>query len=287
MHRVFASRPSRAALPYVVGCSLALASLCAVFGLQGEDGAPEDAPVLPVVMEQPFREDPGGDEPEQALRGSYTAHSQGVDEARLENIRLACESLDGTVIAPGESLSMNEALGNTIEDERYRFAPIVEDGRLVDGRGGGICQVSTALYVAALKADLEIVERHPHTLATDYAPLGLDATLSYGTLDLVVRNGTDGPVTVRARAEGQTCSVEIWGEPLPSGLALEPVSAVTDRGAEEGPDGTWAATYATESYLVVYRDGVAVEKRALSADVYRESPGAPVQASEGGVEAAK
>lgn len=285
MRRIFANKPSRAALPYVIGCSLALASLCAAFGLQGEGGAPEDAPVLPVVMEEPAQEEPEG--PEQALRGSYTAHSQSADGARLVNMRLACESLDGTVVGPGETLSMNGVLGDTINDERYLMAPIVEGGRLVDGRGGGICQVSTALYLAALEAGMGIVERHPHSLAIDYAPLGLDATLSYGTLDLVVRNDADGPVTVQARSEGQTCTVEVWGDPPDPGRTVEAVSTIVDIGSREGLDGGEVAVYTAESYLVVYRDGTAVESRALSTDVYLESPGVAVRTSEGATEAAK
>ena len=79
--------------------------------------------------------------------------------------------------------------------------------------GGGICQVSTALYIAAVKADLEIVERHPHSVPSDYAPIGLDATIVYGSRDLRIKNNTDFPITIYAKAVGQTVSVNLLGKP--------------------------------------------------------------------------
>ena len=138
-----------------------------------------------------------------------------------------------------------------------------------------------------MKADLQIVERHPHTLATDYAPLGLDATVSYGELDLLIQNNTPDRLVIRAESSGQTCTVRIFGVALPENEMIEVAAELTDRYVDTDSDGNEAVFYATSSYRVLYRDGVVAERELLAQDVYRESESVPVELSEGGVEAVK
>ena len=217
---------------------------------------------------------------------SYNAISQNVDADRAENVRLAAEAIDGAVIAPGETFSFNDHVGNTGEDPAYRMAPIIYGNQMVDGRGGGICQVSTALYIAALKANLEIVERHQHTIASDYAPMGLDATLDYGVMDLRIRNASDEPVRIQAKAMGQTVEVAIVGKPLAGGLSVDATSHIVDRFTASGVGGE-AVCYVTEAYRVYYVDGVKQRSELLSSDTYLVTDRTSVVPSEGGVDSTK
>ncbi|MCL2530435.1 MAG: VanW family protein, partial [Coriobacteriia bacterium] len=98
-----------------------------------------------------------------------TAVSTSTDTGRVENLRLATQAIDGIVIEPGETFSFNEVVGDVENDSRYRPAPMVLDSETDYIRGGGVSQVSSALYVAALSTNLVIEERHPHPTNVDFA----------------------------------------------------------------------------------------------------------------------
>ncbi len=212
--------------------------------------------------------------------GSYKAISQVDDEARATNIALAAEALDGLEIEPGQTLSVNETLGDTLLDERYVEAPVLDGASTQRARGGGVCQVSTALYIAALESGLEVVERHPHTVVVDYAPIGLDATLSFGQKDLRIKNASPASVFVHAEALGQTVEVKIYGAARVDGVELDATSRIVDRSeamakdayddpAAEGlrPDDV-VTCYRAEAQLVAYRDGTKESCELLSEDAY-------------------
>lgn len=242
-----------------------------------------------------------GDAAELVCLGEYKAISQDDDPDRAANIDLAARTLDGVEIGSGETLSMNDLLGDTSQDERYRITSVVNGTTIETGRGGGICQVSTAFYIAALKANLEIVERYPHTIVCDYAPIGLDATLAYGQKDLRIKNNSEDSVFVRATALGQTVEVKIYGTKA-EGTENESTDATSkivdrfDRPASEiyidpllvglQPDDP-VTFYVAESYRVLYRDGVMVSTDLLSTDTYQVSVQSDVLVGEGGVDPSK
>jgi len=118
------------------------------------------------------------------------------DKNRAINIRLAVEAINGTVLFPGETFSFNEIVGQRTSQKGYHPANIYTENGITTGVGGGICQVSSTLYNAALKANLEITERNPHIYMVAYVPLGRDATVSYGTQDLKFKNNTKWPVKI-------------------------------------------------------------------------------------------
>lgn len=128
---------------------------------------------------------------------SYTTVIHDKDENRVHNIKIAAEDLDGTVIEPGEVFSFNKTVGRRSEEKGYEEAPIFVDGEKDTGIGGGVCQVSTTLYNAALEADLEIVERHRHSREVSYVPEGKDATVVYNSKDLKFKNTKDYPIEIR------------------------------------------------------------------------------------------
>ncbi|MCX7800891.1 MAG: VanW family protein [Fimbriimonadales bacterium] len=118
------------------------------------------------------------------------------NKPRNANIRAASRKIDGWVLMPGERFSFNGVVGKRTIDKGFREAGIYVNGRHDTGVGGGICQVSTTLYNAALLANLKIVRRANHSLPVPYAPVGRDATVNYGSQDLVVENSTEGPIAL-------------------------------------------------------------------------------------------
>lgn len=142
----------------VMGCSLLIAC-CIAFG--GTNWTASAQPSEDQLPEQNAIVEPGY---YQETIGSYEAISQSDDDERAENLRLAAEAINGYVIEPGATFSFNEVVGDTTAERGYKEAPVLYSSGLGSSDGGGICQVSTALYIAAVKADLEIVERHPHSV---------------------------------------------------------------------------------------------------------------------------
>ena len=133
------------------------------------------------------------------------------------NIQLSVKELDGLTIAPGQVFSFNKHLGKREMRDGYRSAPVLLNGRRAEDIGGGICVVSTTTFQSFAKANLEIVERHPHSSEARYASAGLDAAVSWGSLDLKVRNNTGGAVIVRTKVvAGPAVEMTVLGQPLPS-----------------------------------------------------------------------
>ncbi len=132
-------------------------------------------------------------------------------EARTFNLRLAASKLDGTVLLPGEVFDFNQTVGARDEANGYKVAPVIAQGELVDGIGGGTCQVSGTLHGAAFFAGLEVVERYPHTRPSSYIKLGLDATVVYPTINFGFRNPYDFPVVLHETVKDGVVRAEILG----------------------------------------------------------------------------
>lgn len=129
---------------------------------------------------------------------THFSTSTAADKNRGENIRLAASKIDGKILLPGEIFSFNETVGPRTEQGGYKTAHVYVAGKIVDGIGGGICQVSTTLYNSVLLSDLEIIERRNHTFTVGYVPYGRDATVSYGDVDFKFRNNTRWPIKINA-----------------------------------------------------------------------------------------
>lgn len=262
----------------VMGCSLLIAC-CIAFG--GANWIASPAPVEADTIEQSTVVEPSY---YQETIGSYEAISQSEDADRAENLRLAAEAINGYVIEPGATFSFNEVVGETTAERGYKSAAVLYSSGLGSDDGGGICQVSTALYIAAVKADLEIIERHPHSVPSDYAPIGLDATIVYGKRDLRIKNNTEYPVTIYAKAVGQTVNVSLLGKPRSDGITVDATSRVVDRYEDTAKDGTTKQYYVSESFRVYYKDGVRTTRDLLSSDIYQVPKGSTVTLAEGSVE---
>lgn len=138
---------------------------------------------------------------------------------RTVNVRIACNAINGVVIHPGQTFSFNYFVGKRTYDRGYKNAPVIANGQVVEGIGGGICQVASTMFNAALYADAQIVERHQHALRNTYVPYGRDAAISWGSQDLKWKNTSKYAVKVYMRVEGNKCICEFYTaglNPIPS-----------------------------------------------------------------------
>lgn len=130
---------------------------------------------------------------------------------RITNLELACKALDGLILEPGQEFSYNDTLGERTAEKGYQPAPAYSGTTLVDSLGGGICQVSSTLYLASVYAELTILERVNHGYPVHYIPYGMDATVNWGFTDLKMRNDSDFPVKIKAEASDGYVKVDILG----------------------------------------------------------------------------
>lgn len=140
----------------------------------------------------------------------YTATCDGENSARDTNLKQACEALNGYVIKAGETFSFNQAIGPCTTNRGYTSAPSFT-GSTASVLGGGIGQISSALYTCALLADLTVTERHEHPYAVEYVQLGFDAAVSYGTQDLCFVNTGTAPIRIVAELNGSNVTIRLMG----------------------------------------------------------------------------
>ena len=135
-----------------------------------------------------------------------------VNPPRTENLRLACKAINGTILNPGDVFSFNEVVGERTKAKGYQDAIIfAEGGDSEDGTGGGVCQVASAIYYSALHADLKIVERTEHMYVVDYVPMGMDATVYWGSVDFKFSNSTEHPIAITAEVSNGAVHIRLLG----------------------------------------------------------------------------
>lgn len=209
------------------------------------------------------------------LLASYTTRFSEANEARAHNIRLACEKMDGYRLAAGEEFSFNAVVGARTRERGFLDAAVILDGEFVPGTGGGVCQVSTTLYNAALLAGMEIMEVRAHSLRVGYVPPSFDAMVSSAS-DLRFVNPKPTPAVIRARAKEGSVTVELYGrkdgytyraESVVLREILPPAPIVRegdcDKVLKEERNGL-----KSEGYLLVYRRGKRVGGRRIRRDTY-------------------
>jgi vancomycin resistance protein YoaR len=158
------------------------------------------------------------------------AYTIAVNDAnRNNNIRLVCEALNGHVIQPGETFSYNGVVGKRTPEKGYKEAGTISDGVLTPAIGGGVCQPSTTLCQAVLKADLLIAERYPHSWPSSYTTPGLDATVNYGGADFKFTNNTEYPVAIVSSFVKQKVLFKIYGRKLDDGVSIVLDTEITEK----------------------------------------------------------
>ncbi len=157
------------------------------------------------------------------LVAKYTTNFNPYNKPRTKNIRLAAANLDGTEIAPGQVFSFNETVGPRTEERGFQEALIIKNDDFVPGVGGGVCQVSSTLYNAALRANLAVRERRRHSLLITYVPLGMDATVAYGAIDFKFVNNTGRYLIIKTAVGQDSLTIRLFGRPQPVTVDLKSV----------------------------------------------------------------
>jgi len=216
---------------------------------------------------------------------SYSTTYKPWERDRTHNLRIACSEITGTLVTPNEVFSYNKVVGPRLKEYGYRDAPIFVEGQVEPGTGGGVCQVSTTVYNAALLADMKILRRSHHSRPVVYAPVGRDATVAYPALDLRFRNTSDTPIYIMASVEKRTVDVTILGR-KEDGKKVQLASAghrvfgapVTRKVQDSLPPGKpvivrkGLAGHRVSTYRIVTLNGQVVKRELLSDDYYRPQP---------------
>ena len=143
--------------------------------------------------------------------GTSTTLYDSTNLNRATNINIACEKINGTVLEPGETFSFNKIVGERTAKNGFKEALIYNGGEVDYGLGGGICQISSTLYNAVLKANLDIIERKNHSMTVSYLPVGQDASVSYGSVDFKFTNSRSYPIKIIATANTGVITISILG----------------------------------------------------------------------------
>ena len=217
------------------------------------------------------------------IMGTFTSNYSTSAPGRCNNIEIATSSLNGTLIMPGETFSFNDVVGPRTVERGYQEAGTYVGNKVEPGIGGGICQVSTTLYRAAMKANLRSVERTNHSMVVGYAQPGLDATVSYGYLDYKFKNTYDFPIYIKGTTVGKIVTYTIYGdttalngktydmanevlETIPPETKVVPDNTLPE--GKEEKDGAGMTGYKARSYQITYENGKEVKRDIVATDSY-------------------
>ena len=194
------------------------------------------------------------------MLSTYSTRYSTSDRDRTTNLQLAASKINGTVLMPGETFSYNQVVGERTIAAGYKEAPIYVSGEVVDGLGGGICQITSTLYNAVLYANLEIVERSNHQFVPSYVKASRDATVVYGSIDFKFKNNRDYPIKLVCSVSGGIAKFDIYGLRTDNEYDVEISSYVT---------GSTANSTYSEAYRILKQNGQVVSTELLSKDVYK------------------
>lgn len=218
--------------------------------------------------------------------GTFSTSYSSSAAGRKKNIKTGTSYIDGVVLYPGDTFSAYEYVNPFTYERGYAMAGSYLNGETVESMGGGICQVSTTLYNAVLQAELEIVERHEHSMTVSYVQLSADAAIAGTYKDLKFKNNLDTPIYIEGVANGSTLTFTIWGEETrPSNRTISYVNEVLSTTApteveekdptlEEGTRkviSTGHTGYKTKLWKIVKIDGKQTEKILVNSSSYMMS----------------
>lgn len=190
---------------------------------------------------------------------SYETYSSNTEDGTT-NMRVSLEACNGSIIEPGDTWSFNACTGDSnLESNGYKPANVILEGKLVEGIGGGICQSSSTIYNAALRANMKIEERYNHKWASSYVPTGLDATIDYPNLDLKLGNPTDCQMFIECKVVGYTLYCSIWGTKSDAYDEIRTHNELGDKGEK---------SYTVHAWRVYYKDGAEVDREELFVSNY-------------------
>ncbi|MHB1002178.1 MAG: VanW family protein [Armatimonadota bacterium] len=213
---------------------------------------------------------------------TYSTKYKSWQKDRSFNLGLACKAINGTILKPGEVFSYNKIVGPREAKYGFRDAPMFVKGQVEEGMGGGVCQISSTVYNAALLSNLQIVQRSPHSRPVVYTPVGRDATVAYPYLDLKFRNNTGAPIYIKAFLGKRTVNISILGK-ISTSQQVEIVSSghkVIGAPVEETVDGSLEpgkrvvkesgrSGHRITIYRIVKQNGKVLKRELISNNYYK------------------
>ena len=204
------------------------------------------------------------------------------NKERSTNLNIAASKIDGTILSPGEEFSYNKVVGERSISAGYKEAKIYQGGKVIDGLGGGICQISSTLYNAVVCANLDVTERYNHQFITSYVQPGRDATVAYGSKDFKFKNNRTYPIRIDVYITSGIAKVDIYGikekDDKEIDIDVETISTIpyetkyqtdsslsanTEKLKQRGANGV-----VVKSYKLIKQNGITISKSLLSKDTY-------------------
>ena len=240
-------------------------------------------PIVPTMVETKPTVTKAQLQEQNTLLASFTTETTS-STSRNTNIRLCAEAFNGYVVAPGEVFSLNTLTGPRTTDKGYKPAGAIQNGIMVQEPGGGVCQVSTTLFNAVVRAGMEIVERHGHSWPSDYVEIGMDAAIDYPAKDFQFKNVSDAPIYLVSTFEDRQLTVEVYGKPVvEEGVTID-LRSTTDSTIRRGEDtmvydpslapGTTETVRRgrdgkkSTTYIQYIKDGEVIEEKVLFTTTY-------------------
>jgi len=219
--------------------------------------------------------------------GEYSTKFNAADTDRTHNIKIATKSASHVLVKPGEVFSLNKVMGPRLAKYGYKEANVIVNNELVPGIGGGVCQVSSTLYNAALLSNLKIVERKSHSLPSTYVPLGRDATIAGDYIDFKFENNTGYPIYIYGEVSGNWVKFSIYGRNEYPGRVVKIITEIIKKtepkikiiedptlpvGTEIEEKKAYTG-YLVKSYRIVMENGKEISREELPLSVYKASDG--------------
>ncbi|PKM49530.1 MAG: hypothetical protein CVV02_15485 [Firmicutes bacterium HGW-Firmicutes-7] len=219
------------------------------------------------------------------ILGSYYTEFSATQKARNENLRIASEKINGKILMPGDVFSTNETIGPVNLANGYQEAPIILNGKIQPGIGGGVCQIATTLYNAVLLSELEVVQRQNHSLPVGYIEKARDATLAGDYIDFKFKNNTKYPVYIESYIKNQQLYMNIYGKEMRASnrrigfesviintIMPPPQKTTLDPSLEEGQEVVEKKStigYTVKLYKLIYIDEKLSDKITVNTSNYR------------------
>lgn len=223
------------------------------------------------------------------LLGTISTSLGNSSENRIQNLTIAANAINNSIIMPDETFSVNKKLGDFTYSKGYVDAPVLVNGVLTNDIAGGVCQISSTLYNAVLESELEVVERKNHSSIVKYLPAAFDATLANGIIDFKFKNNTDYPIVILASVTNGEVRVSIYGkETRPKNRSIlywnDLVKEIDETEYDYILDYNKEANYKEVTqepkngyvyhlYKSVYVDGVNVSNEFVNESVYKSRKG--------------
>ena len=230
---------------------------------------------------------------------SYTTNVADSTGGRKTNVKLALSKINGLKVAPKEKVSFNKLTGPHTADTGYKPAIVIVNSEYVEDIGGGICQASTTLYNALIRAGIKIDEVRKHSLPVKYVPLALDAMVSEGGADLKFTNTSNYPIFINTYSDANSVTVDIYSHALPDGITYnarsETIKTLEAKPDEIVPDSKLEYTnkvlfkgeyyrlkhgkegYEAIGYLDTYKHGELINSEKIRHEIYSPQAGVVIE----------